>query len=55
MPQLNPHPWFFILLMVWFILLLLIQPKFLSFTYTNPPSNKTKMAPIPPAWAWPWT
>nr|AAY41369.1 adenine triphosphatase subunit 8 [Dinornis novaezealandiae]AAY41371.1 adenine triphosphatase subunit 8 [Dinornis novaezealandiae]AAY41373.1 adenine triphosphatase subunit 8 [Dinornis novaezealandiae] len=55
MPQLNPYPWFSILLMVWLILLLLIQPKFLSFIHTNPPSNKTKMAPIPPTWTWPWT
>nr|YP_009427746.1 ATP synthase F0 subunit 8 [Alcedo atthis]ABU68905.1 ATP synthase subunit 8 [Alcedo atthis]ASU96497.1 ATP synthase F0 subunit 8 [Alcedo atthis] len=55
MPQLNPNPWFFIMLLSWFTFLLIIQPKITTFISTNNPSNKihtpTKTAP----WTWPWT
>nr|YP_009231319.1 ATP synthase F0 subunit 8 [Callipepla squamata]ALV89997.1 ATP synthase F0 subunit 8 [Callipepla squamata]QNN84838.1 ATP synthase F0 subunit 8 [Callipepla squamata]QXU59921.1 ATP synthase F0 subunit 8 [Callipepla douglasii] len=54
MPQLNPNPWFMILLLTWFSFSLLIQPKLLHFTPTNPPSNKTLPAK-PTPWTWPWT
>nr|YP_001936241.1 ATP synthase F0 subunit 8 [Syrmaticus soemmerringii ijimae]BAG16187.1 ATPase subunit 8 [Syrmaticus soemmerringii ijimae] len=54
MPQLNPNPWFTILILTWFTFSFLIQPKLLSFTPMNSPTNKTKtMKPTP--WAWPWT
>nr|QLA48805.1 ATPase subunit 8 [Arborophila cambodiana] len=54
MPQLNPNPWFSIMLLTWFTFSLLIQPKLLSFTTTNAPSNKnTPTKPTP--WTWPWT
>nr|QXU60194.1 ATP synthase F0 subunit 8 [Margaroperdix madagarensis] len=55
MPQLNPTPWFMIMLMTWFTYSLLIQPKLLSFTSTNTPSNKTTPTTKPTPWAWPWT
>nr|YP_002640581.1 ATP synthase F0 subunit 8 [Coturnicops exquisitus]BAH24091.1 ATP synthase subunit 8 [Coturnicops exquisitus] len=55
MPQLNPNPWFYIMLTTWLTLSLIIQPKILSFLPTNPvhdkPSTKTKTHP----WTWPWT
>nr|ATE81001.1 ATP synthase F0 subunit 8 [Strix occidentalis caurina]QOP62248.1 ATP synthase F0 subunit 8 [Strix occidentalis caurina] len=55
MPQLNPNPWLSMMLTAWLVLSLIIQPKLLSFTSTNPPSHKpqtpTKMSP----WTWPWT
>nr|UPI52503.1 ATP synthase F0 subunit 8 [Rallus obsoletus yumanensis] len=55
MPQLNPHPWFYIMLVSWLILPLIIQPKLLSFSSTNPihskPLSNTKKQP----WTWPWT
>nr|YP_002456286.1 ATP synthase F0 subunit 8 [Bambusicola thoracicus]YP_007624466.1 ATP synthase F0 subunit 8 [Bambusicola fytchii]ABV60455.1 ATP synthase F0 subunit 8 [Bambusicola thoracicus]ACR44370.1 ATP synthase F0 subunit 8 [Bambusicola fytchii] len=54
MPQLNPNPWFSIMLLTWFTFSLLIQPKLLSFTSANNPVNKTMTTkPIP--WTWPWT
>nr|QLA48859.1 ATPase subunit 8 [Arborophila javanica]QLA48885.1 ATPase subunit 8 [Arborophila orientalis] len=54
MPQLNPNPWFSIMLLTWFTFSLLIQPKLLSFTTTNTPLNKnTPTKPAP--WTWPWT
>nr|YP_009111924.1 ATP synthase F0 subunit 8 [Egretta sacra]AHN95809.1 ATP synthase F0 subunit 8 [Egretta sacra] len=55
MPQLNPSPWFFILLMSWSVFSLIIQPKLLSFATTNPPSTKPKVTPKTTPWAWPWT
>nr|YP_007624687.1 ATP synthase F0 subunit 8 [Tachycineta stolzmanni]AEX37418.1 ATP synthase F0 subunit 8 [Tachycineta stolzmanni] len=55
MPQLNPTPWFFIMLISWLTFSLLIQPKLLTFLSTNPPSNKTPTAPTTSSWTWPWT
>nr|YP_009433391.1 ATP synthase F0 subunit 8 [Tringa semipalmata]ATD85204.1 ATP synthase F0 subunit 8 [Tringa semipalmata] len=55
MPQLNPNPWFFIMLMSWLIFSLIIQPKLLSLTPTNTPSNKTSMTTKTTPWTWPWT
>nr|YP_009232552.1 ATP synthase F0 subunit 8 [Larus vegae]AMA34353.1 ATP synthase F0 subunit 8 [Larus vegae] len=55
MPQLNPNPWFFIMLMSWLTFSLIIQPKLLSFISTNPPSNKTPMTIKTTPWTWPWT
>nr|AAN46492.1 ATP synthase F0 subunit 8 [Crax alberti] len=54
MPQLNPNPWFYIFFRTWLTLSLLIQPKLLSFTPTNPPSNKALVTKTTP-WTWPWT
>nr|YP_010691201.1 ATP synthase F0 subunit 8 [Stercorarius skua]WBU93302.1 ATP synthase F0 subunit 8 [Stercorarius pomarinus]ABD58887.1 ATP synthase F0 subunit 8 [Stercorarius skua]WBU93328.1 ATP synthase F0 subunit 8 [Stercorarius skua]WBU93406.1 ATP synthase F0 subunit 8 [Stercorarius skua]WBU93419.1 ATP synthase F0 subunit 8 [Stercorarius pomarinus] len=57
MPQLNPNPWFLIMLAAWLIFTLTIQPKLLSFTSTNLPSNsnKTPMTTKITPWTWPWT
>nr|YP_003002142.1 ATP synthase F0 subunit 8 [Polyplectron bicalcaratum]ABY80775.1 ATPase subunit 8 [Polyplectron bicalcaratum] len=54
MPQLNPNPWFTIMLLTWFTFSLLIQPKLLSFTSTNSPTDKTTTTK-PTPWTWPWT
>nr|YP_009944177.1 ATP synthase F0 subunit 8 [Hylia prasina]QOD96021.1 ATP synthase F0 subunit 8 [Hylia prasina] len=55
MPQLNPSPWFFIMLITWLTFSLLIQPKLLSFTSTNRPSSKTPTTHSTSPWNWPWT
>nr|YP_010235102.1 ATP synthase F0 subunit 8 [Treron curvirostra]QTC30674.1 ATP synthase F0 subunit 8 [Treron curvirostra] len=55
MPQLNPSPWFFTLLLSWLVFSLIIQPKLLSFTPTNPPSNKLLLTTKTTPWTWPWT
>nr|AAM70684.1 ATP synthase 8 [Dolichonyx oryzivorus] len=55
MPQLNPNPWFFIMLTSWLTFSLIIQPKILSFVSANPPSNKPPIAPTTTPWTWPWT
>nr|QEF29912.1 ATP synthase F0 subunit 8 [Tringa guttifer] len=54
MPQLNPNPWFFIMLMSWLTFSLIIQPKLLSLTPSNTPSNKTSMTTKTTPWTWPW-
>ncbi|NP_008716.1 ATP synthase F0 subunit 8 (mitochondrion) [Falco peregrinus] len=55
MPQLNPNPWFLTMLATWAIFLLIIQPKLLPFTPTNPPMNKTNTSNKSTPWTWPWT
>nr|YP_009107723.1 ATP synthase F0 subunit 8 [Himatione sanguinea]YP_009107957.1 ATP synthase F0 subunit 8 [Vestiaria coccinea]AAM70789.1 ATP synthase 8 [Vestiaria coccinea]AIU44963.1 ATP synthase F0 subunit 8 [Himatione sanguinea]AIU45264.1 ATP synthase F0 subunit 8 [Vestiaria coccinea] len=55
MPQLNPAPWFFIMIISWLTFSLIIQPKLLSFVSMNPPSNKRPVAPSTTPWTWPWT
>nr|ABC58105.1 ATPase subunit 8 [Zosterops maderaspatanus maderaspatanus] len=55
MPQLNPNPWFFIMLSSWLTYSLLIQPKLLSFVTSNPPSHKTTTITNTTPWTWPWT
>nr|AAF62813.1 ATPase subunit 8 [Mimus gilvus]AAF62816.1 ATPase subunit 8 [Mimus gilvus] len=55
MPQLNPNPWFFIMITTWLTFSLIIQPKLLSFITANPPRGEAPEAPKTTPWAWPWT
>nr|QGQ61299.1 ATP synthase F0 subunit 8 [Heterophasia melanoleuca] len=55
MPQLNPNPWFFIMIVTWLTFSLIIQPKLLSFVDMNPPSNKAPTTYSTTPWTWPWT
>nr|AHI47573.1 ATP synthase subunit 8 [Cercotrichas signata]AHI47575.1 ATP synthase subunit 8 [Cercotrichas signata]AHI47577.1 ATP synthase subunit 8 [Cercotrichas signata]AHI47579.1 ATP synthase subunit 8 [Cercotrichas signata]AHI47581.1 ATP synthase subunit 8 [Cercotrichas signata] len=55
MPQLNPNPWFFIMITTWLTFSLIIQPKLLTFITMNPPSSKAPTAPKTTPWTWPWT
>nr|AYN50510.1 ATP synthase F0 subunit 8 [Probosciger aterrimus goliath] len=55
MPQLNPNLWFSIMITSWLTLLLIIQPKMLSFISTNPPINKTPSSIKTNPWTWPWS
>nr|YP_009341698.1 ATP synthase F0 subunit 8 [Amazilia brevirostris]AKL82619.1 ATP synthase F0 subunit 8 [Amazilia brevirostris] len=55
MPQLNPNPWLFIMIMSWLTFSLIIQPKLLSFAPTNAPSEKAPTSTKTPSWPWPWT
>nr|YP_001586262.1 ATP synthase F0 subunit 8 [Tachybaptus novaehollandiae]ABO93126.1 ATP synthase subunit 8 [Tachybaptus novaehollandiae] len=55
MPQLNPSPWFSIMLTTWLIYLAIVQPKLLSFIPTNPPSNMPNLTSKTTPWPWPWT
>nr|AEF01329.1 ATPase subunit 8 [Adelomyia melanogenys] len=55
MPQLNQNPWLFIMILSWLTFSLIIQPKLLSFTPTNTPSEKTSTSTKTHPWPWPWT
>nr|APA16939.1 ATP synthase F0 subunit 8 [Pezophaps solitaria] len=55
MPQLNPSPWFSIMLLSWLTFSLIIQPKLLSFITTNSPSHKPSTTVKTTPWTWPWT
>nr|AYN50536.1 ATP synthase F0 subunit 8 [Cacatua moluccensis] len=55
MPQLNPNPWLSTMIMAWLTLSLVIQPKVLSFTPTNPLTNKTALTTKANPWTWPWS
>nr|YP_009944112.1 ATP synthase F0 subunit 8 [Dicrurus megarhynchus]QOD95956.1 ATP synthase F0 subunit 8 [Dicrurus megarhynchus] len=55
MPQLNPGPWFFIMMASWLTYSMIIQPKLLSFISMNPPSNKLYTPTTTTPWTWPWT
>nr|YP_004222088.1 ATP synthase F0 subunit 8 [Penelopides panini]ADW41486.1 ATP synthase F0 subunit 8 [Penelopides panini] len=54
MPQLNPNPWFPIMLASWLVYSLIIQPKLLAFLTTNPPNKMNPPTKIP-SWPWPWS
>nr|QJX58581.1 ATP synthase F0 subunit 8 [Sericulus chrysocephalus]QJX58582.1 ATP synthase F0 subunit 8 [Sericulus chrysocephalus] len=55
MPQLNPNPWLFIMLISWMTYSLIIQPKIMSFISSNPPSDKMQTTTDTTPWDWPWT
>nr|YP_009974385.1 ATP synthase F0 subunit 8 [Dario dario]QNH95242.1 ATP synthase F0 subunit 8 [Dario dario] len=54
MPQLNPAPWFAILVFSWFILLTVVPSKILSHTYPNDPTQQSTTSPKTTPWHWPW-
>nr|YP_001648509.1 ATP synthase F0 subunit 8 [Pteragogus flagellifer]ABN10225.1 ATPase subunit 8 [Pteragogus flagellifer] len=54
MPQLNPAPWFMILIFSWFIFLTVIPPKIMSTTFPNEPSIQSTKLPKTEPWFWPW-
>nr|YP_010439817.1 ATP synthase F0 subunit 8 [Hyporhamphus paucirastris]UTC34213.1 ATP synthase F0 subunit 8 [Hyporhamphus paucirastris] len=54
MPQLNPGPWFAILVFSWFIFLTLIPPKVLAHTFPNNPTSQAMEKPKTEPWTWPW-
>nr|YP_009104468.1 ATP synthase F0 subunit 8 [Heliornis fulica]AHA13334.1 ATP synthase F0 subunit 8 [Heliornis fulica]QOD97617.1 ATP synthase F0 subunit 8 [Heliornis fulica] len=55
MPQLNPNPWFMIMILSWLTLSLIMQPKLLSFLSPNPLHTKQITAHKTQPWTWPWT
>nr|YP_003345389.1 ATP synthase F0 subunit 8 [Myroconger compressus]BAI53228.1 ATPase subunit 8 [Myroconger compressus] len=54
MPQLDPSPWFFILLFSWAVFLLIIPTKIMAFTFSNKPNPQTTKSTKPNPWNWPW-
>nr|YP_010041661.1 ATP synthase F0 subunit 8 [Scincella reevesii]QPB14675.1 ATP synthase F0 subunit 8 [Scincella reevesii] len=54
MPQLNPSPWFLILLLSWITLLIIFKTKILLSTQPNNPTTPNLMAHHTAPWIWPW-
>nr|YP_003735134.1 ATP synthase F0 subunit 8 [Harriotta raleighana]ADI57870.1 ATP synthase F0 subunit 8 [Harriotta raleighana] len=54
MPQLNPNPWFLILLFTWIIFLTVLPNKINKHTFTNKPTINL-YTPKTNTWTWPWT
>nr|AKO90242.1 ATP synthase F0 subunit 8 [Scuticaria tigrina] len=54
MPQLNPSPWFMILVFSWMVFLLIAPTKVMAHTFANEPTQlPTKSIKTSP-WNWPW-
>ncbi|YP_009034483.1 ATP synthase F0 subunit 8 (mitochondrion) [Synchiropus splendidus] len=54
MPQLNPSPWFMILIFSWLVFLAFLPTKIMSHTYPNKLTPETKEASSNNPWTWPW-
>nr|YP_003002317.1 ATP synthase F0 subunit 8 [Gillichthys mirabilis]ACI23010.1 ATP synthase F0 subunit 8 [Gillichthys mirabilis] len=54
MPQLNPAPWFTILVFSWLVFLTIVVPKTLNHISPNEPSAQTKKPSKTYTWPWMW-
>nr|YP_002154508.1 ATP synthase F0 subunit 8 [Hyporhamphus sajori]BAG69211.1 ATPase subunit 8 [Hyporhamphus sajori] len=54
MPQLNPAPWFAILVFSWFIFITFIPPKVLAHNFPGTPTSQAIEKPKTEPWDWPW-
>nr|YP_009116515.1 ATP synthase F0 subunit 8 [Lagocephalus suezensis]AJD83422.1 ATP synthase F0 subunit 8 [Lagocephalus suezensis] len=54
MPQLNPAPWFAIMVFSWLVFLTVLPPKIMSHTFPNEPTPQSVKAPKTKSWIWPW-
>nr|AFY11253.1 ATPase subunit 8 [Centromochlus existimatus] len=54
MPQLNPAPWFAILVFSWLVFLTVIPQKVLNHSFTNEITTMSTKAPKSNNWNWPW-
>nr|QUJ18395.1 ATP synthase protein 8 [Chrysiptera glauca] len=54
MPQLNPSPWFSILVFSWLIFLVIIPAKVTAHITPNELAPQTMEKTTTEPWAWPW-
>nr|BAD02170.1 ATPase subunit 8 [Eurypharynx pelecanoides] len=55
MPQLNPSPWFMILVFSWAVFLIIIPTKIMAHATSNQPTSlQAPTALTPDPWNWPW-
>nr|YP_009685521.1 ATP synthase F0 subunit 8 [Epiplatys dageti]QDT76512.1 ATP synthase F0 subunit 8 [Epiplatys dageti] len=54
MPQLNPEPWFLILLLSWAMFLIFIPPKILAHSTLKDPNIQSTEKSNKEMWNWPW-
>nr|YP_009755374.1 ATP synthase F0 subunit 8 [Girella melanichthys]QIP53851.1 ATP synthase F0 subunit 8 [Girella melanichthys] len=54
MPQLNPSPWFAILIFSWMIFLIIVPPKILAHSFPKEPTPLNAQKAKTASWNWPW-
>nr|BBG74465.1 ATPase subunits 8 [Bathytyphlops sewelli] len=54
MPQLNPAPWFAILVFSWLVLLVVIPPKVTGHIFPYEPAAQSAKKVKSDPWNWPW-
>nr|YP_009332568.1 ATP synthase F0 subunit 8 [Hemigobius hoevenii]AHH93095.1 ATP synthase F0 subunit 8 [Hemigobius hoevenii] len=54
MPQLNPSPWFAILVFSWLVFLTMLFQKTLNHTFPNEPAPQSTQTAKTNSWSWPW-
>nr|YP_002519668.1 ATP synthase F0 subunit 8 [Melichthys vidua]AGR91790.1 ATP synthetase subunit 8 [Melichthys niger]AGR91792.1 ATP synthetase subunit 8 [Melichthys niger]AGR91794.1 ATP synthetase subunit 8 [Melichthys niger]AGR91796.1 ATP synthetase subunit 8 [Melichthys niger]WNH17971.1 ATP synthase F0 subunit 8 [Melichthys niger] len=54
MPQLNPAPWFAILVFSWLVFLTILPPKVMAHVFPNESSPQNTEKPKTESWNWPW-
>nr|YP_010885442.1 ATP synthase F0 subunit 8 [Congrogadus subducens]QXP99619.1 ATP synthase F0 subunit 8 [Congrogadus subducens] len=54
MPQLDPSPWLFILVLSWSSFLIFIPPKLLAHTFPNEAETNKKHKSQTHPWNWQW-
>nr|Q4JQI3.1 RecName: Full=ATP synthase protein 8; AltName: Full=A6L; AltName: Full=F-ATPase subunit 8 [Tetraodon nigroviridis]AAY26158.1 ATPase subunit 8 [Tetraodon nigroviridis] len=54
MPQLNPSPWFAIMVFSWFVFLIFLPPKIMAHTFPNEPTAQSTQTLKTKSWTWPW-
>nr|BAD02183.1 ATPase subunits 8 [Saccopharynx lavenbergi] len=54
MPQLNPDPWFMILIVAWVAFLVIIPVKILTHVINNEIAQQTTDKLKTNPWGWPW-
>nr|WNH22652.1 ATP synthase F0 subunit 8 [Starksia starcki] len=54
MPQLNPAPWFAILVFSWLVFTTIIPPKVLAHTFPNEPTMIAAEEIQKNPWTWQW-
>nr|YP_006666373.1 ATP synthase F0 subunit 8 [Repomucenus curvicornis]BAM36926.1 ATPase subunit 8 [Repomucenus curvicornis] len=54
MPQLNPSPWFLILVFSWLMFLTFLPSKIMSYTFPNKLVPEAKETITKTPWNWPW-
>nr|AFY11271.1 ATPase subunit 8 [Centromochlus existimatus]AFY11283.1 ATPase subunit 8 [Centromochlus existimatus]AFY11293.1 ATPase subunit 8 [Centromochlus existimatus]AFY11299.1 ATPase subunit 8 [Centromochlus existimatus]AFY11309.1 ATPase subunit 8 [Centromochlus existimatus] len=54
MPQLNPAPWFAILVLSWLIFLTVVPQKVMNHSFTNEITALSTKSLKSDIWNWPW-
>nr|QVD46281.1 ATP synthase F0 subunit 8 [Paratrypauchen microcephalus] len=54
MPQLDPAPWFALLVFSWLIFTTIAMPKTLNYVFPNEPALQTTETDKTNHWTWSW-